>query len=179
MRSQIKYAAYLLLGLLGFKSMPAQAAVDMFLCIDNIPGEAQSKVHPDCIDVLAWSWGVSNSSSAGGGTGQTNVQDISVTKYLDRSSPLLTTLVTNSKTLGNMVLYVEHGCDSCGDLNYYRLNFAPGSVVTSLSTGGSGGEDKLTENVTFNFENVEWCYTYKQVDLPSTEICGDYDIAAP
>ena len=32
-------------------------------------------------------------------------------------------------------------------------------MVTSLSTGGSGGEDKLTENVTLNFAEVEFDYT--------------------
>ncbi len=28
-------------------------------------------------------------------------------------------------------------------------------IVTSLSTGGSGGEDRLTENVTLNFAKVQ------------------------
>ena len=29
-------------------------------------------------------------------------------------------------------------------------------MITSVSTGGSGGEDRLTENVTLNFAKVEW-----------------------
>ncbi len=31
-------------------------------------------------------------------------------------------------------------------------------IVTSLSTGGSGGEDRLTENVTLNFAKVAFDY---------------------
>jgi type VI secretion system secreted protein Hcp len=31
--------------------------------------------------------------------------------------------------------------------------------VTSISTGGSGGEDRLTENVTLNFGKVTFAYT--------------------
>ena len=32
-------------------------------------------------------------------------------------------------------------------------------MVTSVSTGGSGGEDRLTENVTLNFAKVKVNYT--------------------
>jgi type VI secretion system secreted protein Hcp len=32
-------------------------------------------------------------------------------------------------------------------------------LVTSISTGGSGGEDRLTENVTLNFGKVTFAYT--------------------
>jgi hypothetical protein len=32
-------------------------------------------------------------------------------------------------------------------------------LVTSISTGGSGGEDRLTENVTLNFGKVKFAYT--------------------
>jgi type VI secretion system secreted protein Hcp len=31
--------------------------------------------------------------------------------------------------------------------------------VTAVSTGGSGGEDRLTENVTLNFATVKFEYT--------------------
>jgi type VI secretion system secreted protein Hcp len=31
-------------------------------------------------------------------------------------------------------------------------------LVTSVSTGGSGGEDRLTENVTLNFSKVHFSY---------------------
>jgi type VI secretion system secreted protein Hcp len=31
-------------------------------------------------------------------------------------------------------------------------------LVSSVSTGGSGGEDRLTENVTLNFEEVHFTY---------------------
>ena len=37
-------------------------------------------------------------------------------------------------------------------------------LVTSVSTGGSGGEDRLTENVTFNFAEVKVDYTEQKMD---------------
>ena len=33
------------------------------------------------------------------------------------------------------------------------------AIITSVSTGGSGGEDRLTENVTVNFAKVKVEYT--------------------
>jgi type VI secretion system secreted protein Hcp len=37
-------------------------------------------------------------------------------------------------------------------------------IVTSLSTGGSGGEDRLTENVTINFARVKLDYQPQNQD---------------
>lgn len=44
-------------------------AVDMFIKIGDLKGEAQDQKHKDEIDVLSWNWGVSNSGSThvGGG----------------------------------------------------------------------------------------------------------------
>ena len=68
-------------------------AVDMFLNMGaTIKGETQDSAQKAAgdIDVLAWSWGLSNSGTfhtgGGGGAGKANFQDISVTKYLDKAS---------------------------------------------------------------------------------------------
>jgi type VI secretion system secreted protein Hcp len=66
-------------------------AMDMFIKIGELKGESNDKVHKDEIDVLAWSWGMSNSGSAqqggGAGAGKCNVQDLRFTMYIDKSSP--------------------------------------------------------------------------------------------
>ena len=59
-------------------------AMDMFVKIGKLAGESADKSgHKDEIDVLAWSWGVSNSGSAhvggGAGAGKANIQDLSLT----------------------------------------------------------------------------------------------------
>jgi len=55
-------------------------AVDMFLDIQGVKGESKDKNHPQQIDVLAWSWGMSNSGSAhvggGAGSGKVSVHDV-------------------------------------------------------------------------------------------------------
>ena len=137
-------------------------AVDMFMTMgDKIKGEtkdAEMKAKHG-IDVLAWSWGMSNSGSfhmgGGGGAGKVNVQDLSFTKYIDTATPALQLAcckgdhiaeckLTCRKAGGKQEKYIEVTMKKC--------------IVTAVSTGGSGGEDRLTENVTVNFAEVIFEY---------------------
>jgi type VI secretion system secreted protein Hcp len=136
-------------------------AMDMFMKIDELKGESKDKVHAGMIDVLAWSWGMSNSGSAhaggGQGSGKSNVQDMSFTKYIDKSSPDLMLACCNGRHYAEAKLTVRK---SGGDapLEYVIITMSD-LIVTSVSTGGSGGEDRLTENVTLNFAKVKVEYT--------------------
>ena len=68
-------------------------AVDIFIKIGDIKGESMDKAHKDEIDVLNWSWGMAQSGNmhvgGGGGAGKVNIQDLSLTKYVDKASPNL------------------------------------------------------------------------------------------
>ncbi|AEF99291.1 Hcp family type VI secretion system effector [Methylomonas methanica] len=134
-------------------------AVDMFLKIKDVKGEAQDDKHKDTIDVLAWSWGMSNSGSThmggGSGAGKVNVQDISVTKYIDKSSPDLMKACCNGKHFETADLIVRKAGEK--PVEYLTITMTD-LIVTSVSTGGSGGEDRLTENVTLNFGAVKVKY---------------------
>jgi type VI secretion system secreted protein Hcp len=46
-------------------------------------------------------------------------------------------------------------------------------IVTSVSTGGSGGEDRLTENVSLNFGKVKVEY-FLQDDKGAVKSGGEY-----
>ena len=48
-------------------------------------------------------------------------------------------------------------------LEYVKINMQK-VMVTSVNTGGSGGEDKLTENVTLNFAKVKVEYVPQKDD---------------
>ena len=69
-------------------------AVDMFLDLGKeIKGESQDSKHKGTIDILAWSWGMSQAGTfhggGGGGAGKANFQDLSLTKYVDSASATL------------------------------------------------------------------------------------------
>jgi type VI secretion system secreted protein Hcp len=155
-------------------------AVDMFIKIGDLAGESKDSKHGGEIDVLAWSWGVSNSGSAhaggGGGAGKANVQDISFTKRMDKSSPNLTQYCASGKHFDKASLVVRKAGDQ--PLEYWKMVFEE-VLITSVSTGGSQGEDVLTENITLNFSKFKVIYQPQGKDggPDGGEITGGWDIA--
>jgi type VI secretion system secreted protein Hcp len=150
-------------------------AVDMFLDIKGeIKGESQDKTHKDTIDVLAWSWGMSQSGSfhtgGGGGAGKANFQDISITKYVDQSSAELMKYCANGDHFEEATLIVRKAGKT--PLEYIKILMKK-VMITSVSTGGSGGEDKLTENISLNFAEVKYSYQ-KQKDDGSGDAAKDF-----
>ncbi|HBA86968.1 MAG TPA: type VI secretion system tube protein Hcp [Geobacter sp.] len=137
----------------------AFAATDMFLKVDGIKGESVDSKHKDEIEILAWSWGASNSGNAhmggGGGSGKVNVQDISITKYVDKASPLLMKKVCQGDHIKEMYLVVRKA--GAKPLEYLKIKLED-CLVSSVSTGGSGGQDRLTENISFNFAKFQMQY---------------------
>jgi type VI secretion system secreted protein Hcp len=138
----------------------SNAAVDMFLKIDGVEGEAQDKAHNKSIDVLAWSWGASSKTTKRGKF-KCSIQDVSITKYADSATPALLMGQLEGVTYDNAELIVRKSGGN--QLEYITISFNNVSI-TSLSTGGSGGEDRLTENVTLNFSNATYTYTPQNDD---------------
>ena len=140
-------------------------SVDMFLKLDDIKGESIDHKHKDEVDVLAWSWGLSQSGTThmggGGGAGKVNVQDLSLTKYVDKSSPNLIIATCNGKHYKQAVLTVRKAGENA--LEYLKITMKE-VLISSVSTGGSGGEDRLTENVTLNFGWFKVEYTPQKSD---------------
>lgn len=149
-------------------------AVDMFIKIGDIVGEANDKTHKDSIDVLAWSWGMSQSGTThlggGGGAGKVNVQDLSFTKYIDSSSNALILACCNGKHYPEATLTVRKAGGTPVEYVVIKLEEV---MVTSVSSGGSGGEDRLTENVTLNF--AKFTYKYQPQDEKGAKKGGTKD----
>jgi type VI secretion system secreted protein Hcp len=140
-------------------------AVDMFLKLDDVKGESRDDKHKDEIDVLAWSWGMSQSGTThmggGGGAGKVNVQDLSITKYLDKASPNLMLGSCTGKHYKEALLTVRKAGEK--PLEYLKITMKE-VLVSSISTGGSGGEDRLTESISLNFAEFKVEYTPQKQD---------------
>ena len=135
-------------------------AVDMFIKIDGVKGESRDKTHKDEIDVLAWSWGISQSGTAhiggGAGAGKVSVQDVRFTKFVDLSSTELLVACCDGKHFKEANLTVRKAGEN--PVEYIKIKMEE-VIITAIATGGSGGEDRLTENVTLNFAKVGVEYT--------------------
>ena len=127
-------------------------AVNMFIKIDDIKGESADAKHAGEIDVLSWSWGMSQSGTThtggGAGAGKVSVQDISVTKFIDAATPPVMLACCNGQHFKEARLTVRKA--GTKRLEYLKITMKE-VLVSSVSTGGSSGEDRITENITLNF----------------------------
>jgi type VI secretion system secreted protein Hcp len=155
-------------------------AVDMFMKLDGVDGESKDKVHPKEIDVLAWSWGMSNSGSAhvggGAGMGKVNVQDLSFSKFVDASSPALALACCKGTHYKDATLVVRKAGGT--PVEYIKITMSE-VLIAAVTTGGSGGEDRLTENVILNFAKFDLEYVPQDAKgAPQKAIPMSWDITA-
>ena len=162
-----------------FPILTLSGAVDMFLKLNGIEGESTEKGYEKQIDVLAWSWGASNSGTThtggGAGAGKANVQDISITKYIDKATPALILNTMNGKLIStgqlSMRSYTTKG------VGYESLKIELKDIlVSSVSTGGSNGESRLTENISLNFASYKLTYTPLVSDNPGSPVFVEWNI---
>ena len=137
------------------------ATGDMFLKIDGIQGESQDKTHKDEIQVLSFSWGVSNAGSSAIGSGSSSakasVSDISIQKYVDKATPNLWKYCFGGKTVGDAVITIRKaGGDAPIEYLVYKLSEV---FVSSVQDSGSDGGGLAMESLSLNFAKVEIEYT--------------------
>jgi type VI secretion system secreted protein Hcp len=66
-------------------------ASDIFAKIGDIKGESLDSKHKDEVEVLSFSWGVTNDAAikTGGGAGKATFHDLSFVHAIDKASPSL------------------------------------------------------------------------------------------
>ena len=140
------------------------AAGGIFLDIAGIAGESTDPSHTNQVDVLGWSWGMINSGSAqtGVSTNKASFQSLNVTKYVDKASPQLMLACAKGAHISMATLYVRN--TDTNPIEFIKIQLT-NVLVTTVSTGGSGGEDQLTENVSLNFANVQLDYISVKPDV--------------
>ncbi len=135
-------------------------AIDAFLKLGDIEGESQVKDYEDYIQVLAWSWGMSQSGTThmgkGAGGGKANVHDLTITHNVDAATPRLMTACCSGEHFedGGELILRKAGKEA---LIYLTYKFKP-VIITSVSVGGSEGEEQITETFTVNFGKYEVSY---------------------
>lgn len=141
-------------------------ATDTFIKIGDVKGEAMDDKHGGEIDVLSWSWGLTQSGYAhmggGAGAGKVNVQNLHFTHYTDKASPVLMQACADGSHFKDATLTVRKagGKES---VEYIIIKLEE-VFITSVQTGGQGGEDRLTETVELNFGLVKLAYQAQKRD---------------
>jgi type VI secretion system secreted protein Hcp len=139
-------------------------AVDMFLKLDGIKGESKDHKHGGEIHIESFSWGLNQTGShavgGGGGAGKVSVHDISITKFVDKSSPALLLHCASGKHIKEGLITVRKAGDK--PLEYLKIKLED-MLVSGVQFAGHGGE-QLTENVTLNFAKFKMEYQTQKPD---------------
>jgi type VI secretion system secreted protein Hcp len=151
----------------------AEAAVDFFLKIPDIPGESQDADHEDEIDILAIDWTIAV-ELAPGDDGQlaamARLGEIVLTKRPDLASHELTHVVQQGTAIPEMDLAVRR-THAAGE-DYLQIQLTD-VLVSSVQPSGTPGAPTDVEEVTFTFQGVTW-------SLPGLEPeVGAVDTAIP
>jgi len=133
---------------------------DYFLKVDGIEGEATSDGHKNEIDVLSWSWGVTQPGSAGyagagAGVGRAQFQDLTISKYLDKASPKLMQTCAAGEHKPTVVLTCRRAGGSQQDYLELKLSTV---ILSNYHVSGGGGESMPIESLTINYAKIEFSY---------------------
>ncbi len=156
------------------------AQVDYFLKIEGLPGESTDEKHKGELDLESFSWGATNSGTAGhgGGSGAGKVlpSDFTFTKRLDKSSPVLMIACATGQHFKEVTLTVRKA--GAGQQEYLKIKMNE-VLVSSYQTSGGGGGGIVLEQVAMNFAKLEMSYKEQK---PDGSLGGEtkqaYDFAA-
>jgi type VI secretion system secreted protein Hcp len=142
------------------------AVVDYFLKIEGIPGESQDAAHKSEIDILAWSWGESQTGTmafgGGGGAGKVQMEDFQFTMKVNKSSPKLLLACATGQHLKQATLTARKAGEHQQD--YFKFTLCD-VLVTSYHTGDPGQSDAIPiDQFRLGFAQIEAEYQEQKAD---------------
>jgi type VI secretion system secreted protein Hcp len=140
-------------------------AVNAYLYVDGVTGPSTSKT--GFIDILSFSFGVSQTSTYGAGAsgkeakaGRADFSNLTIMKVLDKTSPLLFDHCASGNILTKVyIVYDKPVGDAQAD--YFRI-YLKDALITSQQLSGSN--ENPTESVSFAFQSVEIAYKAENDD---------------
>jgi type VI secretion system secreted protein Hcp len=137
----------------------------------DLTGEAQVLGHEEEIDVLSWTWGLSQNgtmhqargSGTGIGTGKASVRDLTLTKSVDAATPKLVLACLSGTQFQKATLTCLRP-GGRGDMMPYLIILMQKAIISAVDDGGASGDEPFTENLSLNFAEVIVRYTNQNQD---------------
>jgi len=140
-------------------------AVDIFAKIGDIKGESLDSKHKDEVEVLSWSWGVSQSGSitrgGGGGEGKASFNDFNFTHHVDKASPVLMTACATGKHIKEATITVRKAGKGQQEFLIVKMSDV---IITGVTPSGTGDGAAIAESVAIQFAKVELEYKPQKAD---------------
>jgi type VI secretion system secreted protein Hcp len=144
------------------------------------PGESSLKGYEKKMALLSFSHGVAmqitgDLSNAERTSGKPHHQDMTVTKYLDATSPVLNQACCAGKSFPQVDIVVGRNDDGkVIELMRYTMKNV---LISSISVGGGGG-DKPVETVSLNYNAMTWKYTSEKESIGQNGVVnGSWNLA--
>jgi type VI secretion system secreted protein Hcp len=139
-------------------------ATDIFAKIGDIKGESLDAKHKDEVEVLSWSWGVSQTEGTGQGgggrSGKPSFSDFHFTHHIDRASPLLMVACATGKHIKDATITNRKAGKGLQEFLIIKMNDI---LITSVQPSLSGGEGSV-ESVTLKPAKVDLEYKPQKAD---------------
>ena len=153
-------------------------AFKAFLKIDGIDGPSPDGSHSNWIELLGFSHGLAQQGSFGKDGqltgGAVDVHEITVNKELDIASPLINEKCCTGAAIKEVIIELTA---ATGDKHtFMKYTFSPCVIASVVISGGAGGSDKPSENVSFRFNTVKWEFTPYNGQTPGDAIRSGWDI---
>jgi len=134
----------------------------MFLKLDGIKGESKDEKHKNEIEILSFSWGMTNTPvMGGGGAGKVSVHDISLVTRLSKASPQFLAACAGGTNIVSATLYVRDSATSTNE--YYQIKLENMQISslkqTSEIASGTNGSPQPTEQISLNFTKITATHT--------------------
>jgi type VI secretion system secreted protein Hcp len=149
----------------------------------KIPGQSQQTNFTTQIECLSYSHGVSmqvtgDTTNSERTSGRPNHQDFHLTKYVDKSTPLLNQNCCMGSNLGQVTITISRNdTTSTGAPLAILVYTLQNTVISSVSVGGGGG-DKPVESLSLNYSAIQWQYTVQNEGGGSTgNVPGAWNVA--
>ena len=140
-------------------------ASDIFAKIGDIKGESLDSKHKGEVEVLSWSWGVSQSGTlshgGGGGAGKATFHDFSFTHHVDKASPVLMKACATGQHLKEATITVRKAGKGQQEFLIIKMSDV---IITSVSPSGAGDAPSTAEHVALQFAKVDLEYRPQKAD---------------
>lgn len=139
-------------------------ASDIFAKLGDIKGESLDAKHKDEIEVLSFSWGLTNggtiSSGGGGGAGKATFQDLAIVHKIDKASPRLMETCATGTHLKDATITHRKAGKGQQEFLIIKMNDV---IVTAVTHGGTT-EQPGSESVSLAFAKVDLEYRAQKPD---------------
>jgi type VI secretion system secreted protein Hcp len=140
-------------------------AADIFAKIGDIKGESLDSKHKDEVEILSWSWGVTNAgpirAGSGAGAGKATFHDFNFVHRIDKASPILMKACATGQHIKEATITVRKAGKGQQEFLIIKMNDV---IVTGVNLSSAGDASDNAEHVALQFAKVDLEYKPQKRD---------------